>query len=83
MVLLKKHCVAALSDAMADVGTTVFGRVKLNVSMGGKVLPSEDEWYVSDWLVKVRAKGLLVLLRVRLAGMPPAEEDVEGVSFVA
>lgn len=42
-MLLKKHCVAALSDAIAEVGTTVFGRVKENVNMGGEAF-SSDEW---------------------------------------
>ena len=48
-VLLKKHCVAELSDVIAEVGTTVLGRVKANVSMGVEdSLPSseeEEEWW--------------------------------------
>lgn len=78
-MLLRKHCVAALSDVRADVGTTVLGRAKANVSRGDVALVSA--WYVNCCAVKARANGLLVLLIVRLAGTP--DVGVLGVVLVA
>jgi hypothetical protein len=78
-VLLKKHCVTALLDVRAEVGTTVFESGNENVSRGDVAFVSA--WYVSCCAVNARAKGLLVLLIVRLARMP--DVGVLGVVLVA
>jgi hypothetical protein len=57
----------------------VLGRGKANVSRGDVAFVSA--WYVNSWAVKASAKGLLVLLSVRLAGTP--DVGVLGVVLVA
>jgi 3-deoxy-D-arabino-heptulosonate 7-phosphate (DAHP) synthase len=68
-----------LFDVRADVGTTIFGREKVNVNLGDVAF--ESAAYVNSCAAKVKAKGLAVLLIVRFAGTP--ESGVEGVVSVA